>query len=116
MATLAAYAVTSMAILAGLGRFSSLLHGLQDAWSARVTTLSLILGLQTPENAGEPGRLEATLQWFRNTGEDLLAFLAAYGEQALGLYSAHAMTVNLALGGLALAWALLDLRRQKVRA
>lgn len=82
----------------------------------RVSTLSLVLGFQTPETAGDPGWSDLLLQWVRDRGEDTVAYLAGWCEQVHSIYSANPVAVQASIACLLLIWAVYDYRRQRAKA
>jgi len=106
-----AYAASLAALFLGLKRYLPYLSGLYEAWSDRISTLTLILGLQGPETPGEPGRLDSLFHSLQELAGETLDHLAAYGDQVQGLYSANASTVHLGIAALALAWVAFDYRQ-----
>ena len=114
--SLASYLVSALALILGWGKYGPSLGRLYAAWSDRIATLTFVLGLQTPETAGDPGWTDLLVQWLRDRGEDALAFLAVWMEQLYWLYSANTFTVNASIAALALVWVVYDYRRQRARA
>ncbi len=114
--SLASCFVSALALILGFGKYGPSLGRLYAAWSDRIATLTFVLGLQTPETAGEPGWTDLLVQWLRDRGEDALAFLTVWMEQFYWLYNANTFIINASIAALALVWVVYDYRRQRARA
>lgn len=106
-----AYAASILALLLGLSRYLPYLSNLYEAWSDRLGTLALLLGLRGVEPSEEPGRMDALLQSLQEAAASASAYLSLYREEIAWLYTAHAPTVHLTIAALALVWMVYDYRQ-----
>ncbi len=114
--TLAGYLISALGLVIGYQKFGPSFARVYTGWEDRVSTLSLVLGFQTPETAGDPGWSDLLLQWVRDRGEDTVAYLAGWREQVHSIYTANPVAVQASIACLLLIWAVYDYRRQRAKA
>lgn len=113
--SLAGYLAAALAAIVGYQRLGPWVSGVYGALSDRISILSLVLGFQSPETAGEPGWLDLLFQEVRDRAEDLVAYLTVFREQVNDVYNSNTTAVQISFAALVLIWAVYDHRRQRAK-